>query len=263
MLLQEIKRGFSRLPFKIVVFIGSIACILSALLFQPDIDMLDSYYKAYVISAYDGFIFFNLSPISNVLILIMPILSSLSYSDSYLEDVNSGIVKFIYTRQEKDKYLITKYLANFVVSGVAFIIPLIINFIILILKIPSVQPHPILGHQTISGGGLFAETFYDNPILYIGLWIIIYFLYSGVFASVGLSLSIFTQNKFVVLVLPFILCCIIGIVLEVIDKYQFYPLSFLYVSLEQSWVIVFGEFFTLLLMSFGMFFFGGRRNEIY
>ncbi len=263
MFFQEIKRCFSRISFKIALLIGIVLCILSSILMKTEPYSIQYYIKAYEISSYDNFIFFNLNSISNILILIFPILSVLSYSDSYLEDIHSGLIKYIYTRYSKNKYLACKFVANFIAGGLAFVIPLIINFIILILSYPSLPTHSILGKQTILCGGLFASLFYAHPIIYIGMWLVIYFMYAGAFASIALGISTIIRNKFVVLFIPFLLCNVIGIVLDVMNKYYYSPLSFLYLSTKQDIRIIICEFVGIMIVSISMFYFGGTKNEVY
>ncbi|MBW6411667.1 hypothetical protein [Clostridium weizhouense] len=263
MFFQEVKRGFSRISFKIALFIGTVACILSSILMKTESYSIQSYIKAYEISSYDNFIFFNLNSISNILILIFPILSVLSYSDSYLEDINSGFIKCIHTRYSKKKYLMYKFLSNFVVGGLGFVIPLIINFIILILSYPSLPTHAILGKQTILCGGLFPALFYTYPILYIALWLVIYFMYAGAFASISLGVSTIIKNKFVVLFIPFLLCNVIGILLDITNKHSYSPLSFLYLSIKQDIKVIILEFIGIMIVSMSLFYLGGTKNEIY
>lgn len=259
----ELKRGFSRLSFKIAILIGIIFCTLSIVQVRGGNNDLQEYIKAYITTPFDNFIFFKLNPISNILILILPIISSLSYSDSYLEDVNSGFIKFIYTRQNKQKYLLSKYFANFIVSGISFAIPILLNFIALMILVPNVQPNPILGQPTIMYGGLFPQLFYKHPILYIMMWIIIYFLYAGAFASVGLSLGIFIKNKFVVLILPFIFCNVASVLFELCDKSKYAPFQFLYLSNEQNFFIILFEFLIIFVITVVLFSCGGYKNETF
>ena len=263
MLRQEIKRGSTKNSFWITVVVMVIfSCIY--VLKQPvysSEEFLDVYIKGGSLTAYDSFIFFNLSKSANILILILPLLSSLVYSDTYLEDKKSGFLKFIYMRSEKKKYLRTKFLANFIVSGLAVAIPIMISFIFLRLRIPSGEPNPILGVNTIFPTQLFPKLFYSHPNIYILLWIVIYFIYAGAFSSLGLSLSIFIKNRIAVLFSPFIICHVIGIALEFLGGYKYYPLNFLYLSLYKSFTVIILEFIVLMFVSYLVFVIGGKNRE--
>lgn len=260
----EIKRAFSRLSFKIAISIGVIFCILS-LIEMPVYrgNVMDSYIKGFINTPFSNFMLFRLNVISNFLIIIMPIISTLSYSDSYIEDVKSGFIKSIYTREKKYSYLIAKYFANFIISGIAFSIPLLLNYIILILLYPSIQPDPILSGVTIMKGGLFPQLFYSHSNIYIIMWITIYFLYSAAFASIALCFSKLLKHKFVILFTPFVLYFLVEVFAEISNKMEYSPQAFLYLSLKQDFFIILSEFIFIFVITFIIFCFGGSNDEIY
>ncbi len=259
MLLQEMKRGFSRRSFLIVFTIGLIICTISAFNVSTYTDMV----QGYVFTLYDGFFIFYPVSYSTTFIIIVPLLSCICYSDTYCEDLNSGFIKSIYTRKKKEQYLIIKYIANFIISGIAISVPLIVNYIILILRCPNIKPNAILGPNTILYTQLFSNVFYKHPTLYIALWIGIYFMYSGLFASIGLSLSTLIRKKNIALFLPFILSIVVELIVEIFDKLSYNPVNFLNMNLYQSFTIIIGEFLILSMISFTLFFVGGKRSETF
>lgn len=266
MFLIEIKRSFGKRSFKIVMFIGIIFVILQTVKFSTYCTIynyLNQYTNAYITTPFDNFILFNLSPTSNIYLLIFPLLSALSYSDSYLEDENTGFIKYIYTRKKKINYLVSKFFANFIASGIAIIIPLMLNIIVLLLCEPNIQPHPILGKTVIMTGGLFPTLYYNSPFLYLIIWFVIYFLYAGVFASMGMAFSIFIKNKFAILIIPFIIYITTQLFTELINKQIYSPENFLYLSTAQSFPIICYEFIVIFTISIIVFCIGGNKNETY
>lgn len=262
MLWEEIKRGFSRLSFLIVFMLVLIVCTVSAFK-APAYISLEDILHGYILTPHDGFIIFNPSSIGATLIIIMPLLSSLCYSDTYCEDLSCGIIKNIYTRKEKKKYLITKYIANFIISGVAIAVPLVVNYIILILRYPNVKPNAILGPHTILSTQLFPNVYYEHPTLYIVLWIEIYFIYSGLFASIGLSLSALIKKKKIALFLPFILTLVALWTDEIFETIRINPIDFLNMGRRQSFTLIISEFVILTIISFILFFIGGQKSETF
>lgn len=264
MLKQEIKRGFSKLSFKIIFLITVIVVLANVInKFGATPRYLEEYMKMSIISPYERFFLFNVEPISNIYVIFLPILAVIVYADSYLEDKKSGFLKEIYTRISKKKYLLNKFISNFIIGGTIFTLPIIINFAVLMLIYPTVPVHPILGFDLIKSGSLLPNLYYSNPILYMLLWFIIYFLFAGAFASIGLAISVFVKNKLSVIVLPFIACNLLGIILSTVDKYSLYPINFLYYSLDQKLSIIVIEFLIMVLTSFLIFFVGGIKSETY
>ena len=266
MILLEIKRGLSRTSFRIILIIVSIMAIICAFenkSYRDSSDILNIYMKAYLFTPADYFMIFRFNSIETLFLQLMPLLSCICYADTYFEDRKNGFLKFIYTRQEKKVYLKAKYIANFILSGLAISIPLKLNYIILLLRFPNIEVNEILGNTNIKMTLMFPDLYYSNTTIYIFLWIFIFFLYSGIFASIGLSLSIFMKNRIVALFIPLILFNIIDIFLEAIDKFNFYPVQFLGVSSDKSFSIIAGEFLVLLVITFITFYIGGNKDEVY
>lgn len=267
MFFSELKRAFSRNSFKLMILLVSIICLINLWdvfkVVWNNEDILSQYIGGYVSTSFSGFMFFNSNPFANILIIIMPIISAFSFSDSYIEDMKSGIIQSMYTRQSRVKYFINKYFANFIVSGVAFSLPLLLNYILCIMLKPSVQPDPILTGKIIMKGGLFTDLFYSNAHLYTIMWIGIYFLYSGTFASIGLCASKVIKNKYIVLFVPFILNIVVIILGEIFDGLKFVPSSFLYLSRNQHFSIIMGEFIVVSIITFVLFCFTGVRSDVY
>ena len=266
MILLEIKRGLSRTSFRIILIIVSIMAIICAFentSYRDSSDILNIYMKAYLFTPADYFMIFRFNSIETLFLQLMPLLSCICYADTYFEDRKNGFLKFIYTRQEKKVYLKAKYIANFILSGLAISIPLKLNYIILLLRFPNIEVNEILGNTNIKMTLMFPDLYYSNTTIYIFLWIFIFFLYSGIFASIGLSLRIFMKNRIVALFIPLILFNIIDIFLEAIDKFNFYPVQFLGVSSDKSFSIIAGEFLVLLVITFITFYIGGNKDEVY
>lgn len=267
MFLEEIKRAFSRMSFKLMILVGCAFCIKSLIdanLFKSSSEeLISQYLGGYINTSFSNFIFFKANPLGNFFIIIMPILCAFSFSDSYIEDRKSGIIENIYTRKSKIRYLINKYLVNFIVSGIAFAVPLLFDYLLCIMLMPSINSDPVLTGKIISRGGLFSDLFYSKPNLYILMWIVIYFLFAGAFASIALCSSKFIKNKYVVIFVPFILNFIITMLCERTDSLKFAPVNFLYCFTQNSFIIILSEFIIISIITFGLFCFIGVKNDVY
>lgn len=264
MFLIETKRAFSRVSFKVSFFLVCTFCVLDILNYPIGKEnILTEYLSGYVNTPLQNFVFFKLNAISNLLIIILPIISALSFSDSYIEDMKSGFIQNIYIRGKRHKYLISKYFANFLVGGTAFALPLLLDYIFCILSRPNIQPDPILTGQIIMEGGLLPSLFYSHGNLYTLMWIAIYFFYSGVFASIGLCASKLIKNKFIIIFVPFILYFVIECFCELTNNWAYSPEVFLYLSRVQSFSIIVSEFIFMFIITFIVFCFCGVNNDIY
>lgn len=192
----------------------------------------------------------------------MPILVAISYADSYLEDLNSGFLKNILSRYPKNKYLKNKFFANFIISGITFTIPLIINLLVQITTQASIHPEKLV-QRTLAIGSLNLNMYLNHPLLYTLLWIFIYFIFAGVISSISLGFSIIIRNKFIVLIMPFIIVQAISILFPLIGIKTYSVSDFLYLSNNVKITPMLITFIVMLMLSLLPFYFGGKSNEAF
>lgn len=213
-------------------------------------------------SPFGGFFVFRTTSLSNLLFILMPVLVAMGYSDSYLEDMNSGFLKSILIRASKKTYLISKYLANFIIAGITTAVPLLIDLIIIVTTQPAIKPD-MFSSNTFFQGSMAVNLYMNHPIIFILLWIFIYFMFSGAIASITLAFSNFIRNKFIVVILPFIILQAYAIIGQFIDIYKFDPNVFLKNPSYGYLGCVFITFIVMMVITFIPYYLGGRKNEIF
>ena len=270
MLKIELKRAFKRKTFLFVLLLGTIISIVENITtnyyyiifpYTNYIDFFERYIKAPMNSPCEFFIFFYRSPLAYLLFIIMPILVAISYSDSYLEDLNSGFLKNILARCSKRKYLQNKFLANFIISGITISLPLLISLLMILMTQANIYPEKT-GNALIVGN-LNVNMYLNHPVLFTLMWIFIFFIFAGVISSIALGFSIVIRNKFVVLIAPFITINAIEILFSLIGLSDFSPVNFLIGCPDINASAMLITFIIMLMLTFLPFYFGGKSNEIF
>lgn len=276
MLKIELKRGFKRNTFLITLAIGIIICLGDLLInsqfyirrildpsFGTQAFSLE-FMKGFVRSPYESFALFSPSEMSNLFFILIPILSAISFSDSYLEDLNSGFLKNVLSRCSKRNYLHSKFFANFIVSGITIALPLLIQLIFLLATRPNIMPYKLSG--TISMGWLNLDLFFNNPLAYTLIWIFISFMFAGVISSIALGISIVLRNKFVAVIAPFIVVMGIHILFDLLGLYRYSVIDFLrggfsIIGMKFYHMVI--TFALMFLLTYIPFYFGGKSNEVF
>lgn len=137
--------------------------------------------------------------------MVFPILVALPFAMSYFEDMTQGVVKQIYTRVKRGTYLRAKYAAVFLSAGTVFVVPLILNFLICMTLLPSLNPEPLSAKGMIYSAVLWYEIYETHPFVYELIFLGIDFVFAGCLATVSLLAALFTEKKIVALITPFIL----------------------------------------------------------
>lgn len=232
---EEFKRAFINYGFLAAVVVGLLALSqgLSDYLSGPPmtseyLSKLPLFYN----NSYDAFIWSQ----RGIIGLLGPILAVLPFSDSYLNDRTSGFLRNILSRSSYKEYLFAKYCSTGLSGGFAIAIPMTIFFLVMNIVFPrgiNTNPYELRIISTPEALGPFGYFYQNNPDLYIFLLIGLGCIFGMVYAILGLSLSMFIENRYVVLATPFVLFMITHYLLALFRQPAWSPLS----ALVPHWLI--------------------------
>ncbi|MEL5898788.1 hypothetical protein AAGC94_12035 [Clostridium sporogenes] len=194
----------------------------------------------------------------SILVLIAPLLAAIVYSNSYLSDKNSGYLKFIYLRIDKKKYILTRLIANAVVSGLMIVLASLVMLIILAIiygiNIKGASP-------SLNIEGPLSYVYYNNKWLYCIIILMLSFSFYAIFSTLALGASTIINNKYFSFLAPFFYYIISGTLFII---FKLYPLNatclFKLKAFSIQWIIS----YQIILLTIGslLFYFGVLyRNE--
>ncbi|MDD4369589.1 MAG: hypothetical protein PHD56_00695 [Anaerostipes sp.] len=204
-----------------------------------------------------GFVF----PLQSFLYyLMLPFIGVLPGGATFYEDMESGLISNICLRCKKSKYLLAKYIAVFITSGVAFSVPLIVNLLFCVAHFPALVPEAFTNIGP-SGNFLFFSLYFSNPWGYLILFLILGFLFAGGTACIALPVSFYVKHKAGVLLTPFILYFGVYCMDNIIGEGEFAPNYFLIsgVGIENVWELIVP--FTVFIIAFLVYIWKGLRYE--
>ncbi|MCI6271382.1 MAG: hypothetical protein MR601_00360 [Erysipelotrichaceae bacterium] len=124
----------------------------------------------------------------------------------------SGLNEKIFNRIDRSKFIIGRALKS---SLLGFFLTLIFYlfcfiFLVIIFKVsnPSMEISVTLKSYT---NVLLPYYYFENPLLYLGTYILVISLFGSVFSTIGFYLSLLIKNKFFIYCLPFIIMMIYSI----------------------------------------------------
>lgn len=153
---------------------------------------------------------------ASYLVVLAPLLASLVFSHSYLDDKNSGYLNFIYIRIEKKKYVFTKLLVNAIASGLS----IITSSVVIILILSAIYGININPEYALNISGPFSDIYISNKYLYLLIILCISFMFNVVFSTLSLGISGIIDNKYISFLSPFFYYIISGSVFYVIGLYK-------------------------------------------
>lgn len=193
-ILLEIKNCMQRKEFKIVFMILFFLSIGSYVIdcyefFGQELSYVRSAYESCIIQSVQSYFVLTTE------LLLLPLIATMVYSDSYYLDCKRGVYKSIITRIDKRRYIIAKAIAIFTTVFAVFFIPLAVNQFLCLIAFPtegfdnnqSLPPYDI-GFQNYHQENRFDFLRIQAPFLYNLLHMAIIGLFASLFALLAYAL---------------------------------------------------------------------------
>lgn len=136
--------------------------------------------------------------------LVLPVLAVLPYGLSYQQDLKSGYIKNLYTRTKKIYYLTAKYATVFFMAGLTVVIPYLFNLLVTSCMLPAIKPS-LMGARPVCATSIFYRLQMSHPYWYIGIYLLMMFVYAGTFATTALAAASLVENAFLLTLVPFVI----------------------------------------------------------
>lgn len=207
------------------------------------------------------------SPYNQVYYIMFPLLAALPFAWSLFSEWKSGYVNQMVTRMPMHQYIMAKYIAVFISGGIAVIVPLIINFVIIACFVPCIATDP-MSMQVIMSVNCFGALLYlKYPVLYVLLYLVIDFLCGGIYACIALLVTHCFDSPFPVITFPLLLhCCLLYGIETLFPDFIAYNIgAFInpaYTSNKISGMSVALTIFTLLLIMTGIYYLVNRKKDV-
>ena len=155
-----------------------------------------------------------------ILPVVTPLIISLPFSHSYLQDRDNNMIYGILTRTSLRRYFIIKILVTGLTASLTILLPLLLFLVINCIFFPLGQGISF-GHI----GGAWSSIFLNNQFLYIIILIIHASIFSFIYANVGLITSFFIHNKLVPILAPFSFYILPSFVFHFFNLDRFEPVT--------------------------------------
>ena len=90
------------------------------------------------------------------------------------------------------------------------VLPVLFNLFLNLMTFPALNPIATSGFH-LCAVQLHADIYYTNPVLFFAIYMVMYFIYGGAFACIGLAVSKLFDYSFFVLISPFVIYYGMGI----------------------------------------------------
>ena len=218
-------------------------------------------------SVFTNFIGIDYSQLPTAILFgVFPILVILPFSASFYQDVQSGYVKHVFTRIDKKKYFIAKYITVFFAGFITVMSILVLNFLMVAMFIPAIKPEiTAFTFPVCDSNFLWSEIYRETPYIYLLMYSLIDAAFLGIWATVPLTISHFAKHKFSALAGSAVLYYLINYVFLEMHLLSFMPENFLrqYQPIRVDIEVIIIEIILILFINFGVFVGIGAHKDVY
>ena len=272
----EIKRAFNSIFFWMSLMAGTIFALISGICsiknyvtLREQLGQIGGNPMIQAFGLYNMWIGGECNSLGFVLFYsLLPILAVLPYGWSFSVDKKIGYDRMIIIRTNRMQYFLSKYMTAFICGGIAVVLPLLENFVGVACFIPAVKPSILYDiYYPIHYGSLWSELFFSKPFLFICKYLILDFVFAGLFACIGITISFFCEKVLSAIVMPYFIILILhyGRTLMYGRIYkEISPLNFLHTTCIENIVdekIVFAEGVIIFAIIIYCLWWKGRKYE--
>lgn len=206
-LLEEMYRAFFNKGMVAALVIGSVlTCSAIVLTVLPDIHFLVDRDGTFPPSLYNRWIGgWGIDLWAQTFFFVFPILAAMPFGWSFKTDRESGYSNQILTRTTPARYYFSKMLSVAAAGGVAVVVPMLINLLLVAFLVPAIYPNPsAIGMLTVSHTDLMGDLYFGCTELYVVIYLIIVFVTAGFVACFASFFTILVENKAIIVLGPFI-----------------------------------------------------------
>lgn len=117
-------------------------------------------------------------------------------------------------------------------------------------------------YYSVFSNSFLSNLFYNSPFLYVGIFILLNFIFGGLIGCASLAFSKFVKNRILTVLFPFIMLFCVQCLSHYVQNYssiligEFSPITFLHPvkSSNASWGLIIIEIIVIFAITFIVFF---------
>ena len=165
---------------------------------------------------------------------------------------------------DKKYYYQSKFISAFLTGGLVVTIPLCLDILLCSMVRPSLLLMPEASNTFVINGPMFSRLYYRHSFLYVVVYMLIIFIFSGLFAVLGTGIGRYSTNRFIPLVFPFILCLFQSTVVGALQHPEYAIDNFITPAQRVAGItfpVVFAEAVLLFFACVGIYWYGAKKDE--
>lgn len=221
MFLYELKLATKNKLILLCLIIGVALGIPGILSYRSDVTFITGSGAPEAVSCYQAWLYALSLGGASLYKIIAPLLI-IPNLDSFFVERKNGYSNFVITRSNYKAYFFSKLFSGIIVSGAILIVSLLSWLAVCIVMFPHNMP---IDTYTYISDEELRHFFVNGPIIYIAVVIALNFLFAAIFYSLGFGLSYFCKNRYIVMIIPFLIYLALTMLASILNWAMLSPVS--------------------------------------
>lgn len=136
---------------------------------------------------------------------LLPLLAVLPSAWCFTEELRSGYLHMAVPLCGRKRYMTAKMGAYFLSGGLIASLPQVLSLLLTALFIPAVKPNVLYYiYYPIAHGAMLSGLFYNHPLCYIGVVLLIDFIFGGLYTWLSMAAALLTNHRLGCMIAPFL-----------------------------------------------------------
>lgn len=211
MIKAEFKKIFRQKLFWLSVLLGTASGLLGLISYYEHASWYVAAGNEHEISAYQAWL--NCLSLGSTIYRIVAPLLIAPIIDGLFVEVKSGYANFVLSRASHREFFVTKYIVGLLSASMILVLSLLLMLAVCMCLFPL---NPPVESSTYLSAGFMTETFLKTPFAYIGLMLASNVLFAVLYYSFGFGMTMFTKNRYVLMLTPFLVYMVLTIIGDVL-----------------------------------------------
>lgn len=255
MIKLEFKNLISRseffISFTLMLLFSIISVVINASdIYGKSIDNVISASDLFMINSHSGRILSGM-----IIMVLLPVIASVPFSDSYYIDKKSGIYLSVLTRTSQLNYIFSKAIVTFLSAFIVLFIPLLLNQILCLIMGPvssfcDLSGWPAYETSRLNEHIYFWTNFENNTYVMNFIYILWASIFGGFMALFSFAFSFLTEKRVLIITIGTIIYSISNFLLSLLNLDNWVFATYLDVTKSERWNFNSFIIIHILLLSF-------------
>lgn len=147
-----------------------------------------------------------------------PLIACVGVGDLISEDIKTNYIKSVVSHTGFNKYLRRNMVVSFILGGLVAIVPVVVDFITLLLFVPHTPLNQYYSMFLVSNGEFMPGLYYQHPFIYLLVRLLFIIILGAALSVLTTSLAYLFKNRYIAIAAPWFIFLALEMTLSLLSS---------------------------------------------